>query len=138
MSDPDCIFCKIVAGAIPCTKIMESESALAFVDIGPVAEGHTLLIPKAHYETIEEMPAELAGEVMSLLPKLVGAVRAATGCQGVNVLQNNGVIAGQAVPHVHVHIIPRTVGGAFKFNWPAGEYPEGKIEALAEKIRAGL
>ncbi len=136
--DSECIFCKIVAGEVPCTKVLEDERALGFLDIGPVAEGHVLLIPKAHYLTADEMPAGPAGEVFRHIPALVRAVRAATGCHGVNVLQNNGEIAGQVVPHVHVHIIPRTPGGRFHFNWPAGTYPEGQMDALAERIRKNL
>ena len=133
--DPDCIFCKIVAGAIPSATVLETDAALAFLDIGPVAEGHTLLIPKGHYRTLDEMPAAEAGAVLASLPAVVAAVRSATGCEGVNVLQNNGAIAGQLVPHVHFHIIPRNPGGAFAFNWPAGAYPDGRLAELAETIR---
>lgn len=138
VSDPDCIFCKIVAGEIPCTKLLEDEHALAFMDIGPLAEGHTLLIPKEHYVTVDEMPADLVAAVFRHVPALVQAVQSATGCEGVNLLQNNGVIAGQLVPHVHTHIIPRDVGGTFQFNWPAGKYQEGRLDALAKKIRGLL
>ena len=73
-----------------------------------------------------------------LLPSLVSAVQTATGCQGVNVLQNNGTVAGQIVPHVHFHLIPRVEGDAFTFNWPAGTYDEGEMESLAIKIRSRL
>jgi len=137
-TDPDCIFCKIVAGDVPCTKLLEDDSALAFLDIGPLAVGHALLIPKAHYETVEQMPAELAGAVLKHLPALAAAVRKATGCEGLNVLQNNGRVAHQVVPHVHFHLIPRSSGDAFHFNWPAGKYEEGQIERLAESIRSHL
>lgn len=137
-SDPDCVFCKIVAGKIPCAKLLEDDEVLAFLDIGPVARGHALLIPRAHYRTLEEMPADAAGRVFRRLPDLVRAVRTATGCAGVNLLQNNGAAAGQVVPHVHVHVIPREEGGKFSFTWPAGRYEEGQIELLAETIRKRL
>ena len=136
--DPDCIFCKIVAGEIPATKVLEDDQVLAFMDIGPVAQGHVLLIPKHHYERIDEMPPARAGAVLSQLPAIVAAAGLATGAAGVNVLQNNGRIAGQLVPHVHFHIIPRLPGGAFRFNWPAGEYPEGRMDELAGLIRQNI
>lgn len=135
MSDPDCIFCKIVAGQIPAVKVLEDDAAIAFLDVAPVAEGHLLLIPKAHAATIDELSAEQAGAVLKHLPALVKAVQAAAGCEGVNVLQNNGRLAHQVVMHVHFHIIPRNSGDAFEFNWPAGKYRQGRIEQLADEIR---
>lgn len=138
MKDPDCIFCKIAAGEIPAMKVWEDEAALAFMDIGPLAEGHVLLVPKTHAETLDGMSAEQAAALLRHLPALVGAVKAATGCEGVNVLQNNGRVAHQVVPHVHFHIIPRNSGDEFHFNWPAGEYPPGRAEQLAESIRDNL
>jgi len=136
--DIDCIFCKIAAGEIPCCRILSDDASLAFMDIGPLAEGHVLLIPKDHCVTVDQMSAAQAAAVLGHIPALVRAVKAATGCQGVNVLQNNGRVAHQVVPHVHFHIIPRNPGDEFHFNWPAGTYPQGRMEALAEKIRAGL
>jgi len=138
MKDKDCIFCKIAAGEVPCSKILEDDSAIAFLDIGPLAKGHTLLIPKDHYVTVDEMPPELAGAVLKHLPTLVKAVKSATNCEGVNILQNNGRVAHQVIPHVHFHIIPRRAGDEFHFNWPAGSYSEGEIEQLAQKIRENL
>jgi len=134
----DCIFCRIISGEIPAMKVLEDESALAFLDIGPLAEGHVLLIPKAHYETADEMPPDAVGAMLRHLPGLIRAVRAATGCEGVNVLQNNGRVAHQVVPHVHFHIIPRKSGDAFHFNWPAGTYPQGRMEQLGRAIREQL
>ncbi len=137
-TDSDCIFCKIVAGEIPVYKVMEDDAAIGFMDIGPVAQGHALLIPREHYQTIGDMPQDVAGAVLRRLPQLVAAVEKATGCQGVNVLQNNGAIAGQLVPHVHFHVIPRNPDGEFNFNWPSGKYPEGKMEELGSKIKAAI
>jgi len=133
--DPNCIFCKIAGGEIPCTEILSDDMSLAFMDIGPLADGHVLLIPREHYETLDQMPAAAAGAILKHLPALVKAVMAATGCEGINVLQNNGPVAHQVVPHVHFHLIPRKAGDEFHFNWPAGTYPKGRIEQLAQAIR---
>jgi len=136
--DPDCIFCKIAAGEVPCAKVYEDDAALAFMDIGPLAEGHVLLIPREHYQTVGQMPADVAGACLQPLPGLVRAVQHATGCQGVNVLQNNGTVAHQVVPHVHFHIIPRNAGDEFHFNWPAGAYDAGRMDSLQARIREAL
>jgi len=138
MSATDCIFCKIIAGQIPATKVLEDAACLAFLDVSPLADGHVLLIPKAHAQTLDELSADQAGAMLRNLPILVKAVQTATGCEGVNVLQNNGRAAHQFVPHVHFHIIPRNSGDAFHFNWPAGKYPAGKAEELAAAIRKAL
>ncbi len=137
MSD-DCIFCKIAVGEIPAAKILEDDNCLAFLDIGPLAEGHLLLIPKTHAVTIDRMTPTAAAAMLGHLPALVKAVKKVTGCQGVNILQNNGQVAHQVVQHVHFHIIPRNPGDKFHFNWPAGNYPSGRIEELSRKIRENL
>ncbi len=137
-ADPSCIFCKIVAGEIPCAKVLETDDALAFLDVAPLAEGHVLLIPKRHIVRLDEMNASQAGLMLRHLPALGRAVRQATGCSGYNVLQNNGRAAGQAVMHVHFHIIPRDCDDPFQFNWPAGEYGEGQQEAMLAKIRSAM
>ena len=137
-SNGDCIFCKIVAGDLPAEKILEDDQALAFMDIGPVAEGHVLLIPKPHHEVAGEMPADLAAAVLRHVPALARAVQEAVGSAGLNILQNNGRIASQAVPHVHFHFIPRSEEGEFHFNWPAREYPDGRLAELADAIRAAM
>ena len=134
----DCIFCKIVAGEIPATKVFEDGACVAFLDIGPLADGHVLVIPKTHAAMLDEMTAADAGAMLRNLPALSKAVRAATGCDGINILQNNGAVAHQVVMHVHFHIIPRTADDAFCFNWPAGEYRPGRMEQLAQTIRENL
>lgn len=136
MADDDkCIFCSIAAGEIPAEIIFQDDAAMAFMDVGPLAEGHVLLIPKVHAATADELSADQAGALLRHIPALVAAVRSATGCEGVNVLQNNGPAAHQEVMHVHFHIIPRNSGDAFSFNWPAGKYQAGKMEQLAGEIR---
>jgi histidine triad (HIT) family protein len=138
MAENDCLFCKIVAGEIPAVKVLEDDVCLAFMDIGPLADGHVLLIPKTHAVTLDELPADQAGAMLRHLPALVKAVQTVTACQGVNVLQNNGPAAHQQVMHVHFHVIPRNEGDAFGFNWPGGSYPPGRMEELADAVRKEL
>jgi histidine triad (HIT) family protein len=134
----DCIFCRIVRGDIPSSKVYEDETCVAFLDIGPLAWGHTLVIPKVHYEHLGEMPADEVAKLASALPKLVTAVLAATGAKGLNVLQNNGLVAGQVVAHLHVHLIPRVEGDGLGYRWPAKKYPEGEMEKMHRKVLAAL
>lgn len=134
----DCIFCKIVAGKIPSTKVHEDEVCLAFMDIGPLADGHTLIIPKKHYAFLMEMPADEAAHIGGLLPKLAAAVKSAMDVPGLNVLQNNGRVAGQAVDHVHFHLIPRVPDDRLGYRWPAGEADLDELRSQAEAIRARL
>lgn len=138
MSGDDCIFCKMVAGEVPVTKIYEDEVVLSFLDIGPLSDGHTLVIPKQHFERLHECPAELLGRIGSCLGKIAKAVSAAMNPDGYNVLCNNGRAAGQLVGHLHFHIIPRNAGDGVFDRWPAYKYKEGKIEAIAAEIRENL
>lgn len=134
----DCIFCKIVAGQIPSVKIYEDVDVLAFLDIGPLSDGHTLVIPKKHYAKIHECPAELLAKVGAVLPKVSGAVFGAMAADGYNVLCNNGRASGQLVEHIHFHIIPRIAGDGIFTQWPAKKYAAGKVEDVAERIKAEL
>lgn len=133
-ADPSCIFCKIIAGQIPCWKLYEDAEVLAFLDIGPLSEGHCLVIPKAHHVTIDTMPQELSAACGWLLPKLSAAMKAATGAVGWNVLQNNGPVAGQVVQHVHFHIIPRRDSDGLGYRWPAGKLDESAAKRLQAEI----
>eukprot|EP00752_Nemacystus_decipiens_P010732 g9555.t1 len=146
-TDPDCIFCKIVAGDIPCHKLYEDDLVLAFLDIGPLSKGHALVIPKGHYETIDQVPPEVAAAMGRIVPALSKAIMQATGATSWNLLQNNGSAAGQVVPHVHLHIIPRLAGDAretptqgygLPFGWPAGEVDHVEAGKLMKKIIMGL
>jgi histidine triad (HIT) family protein len=135
---PDCIFCKIVAGEIPCTRVFEDDACLAFMDIGPISPGHTLLIPKKHYEMITEMPADEAAHLGGLLPAIARAVKFAVDAPALNVLQNNGRASGQAVAHLHIHFIPRWPDDGLGFRWPAKPADFEVLKKQAEAIRAGL
>ncbi len=134
MSADDCIFCKIGKGQIPCRKIYEDEVLLAFLDTGPVSDGHTLVIPKAHFEKLHDCPDEVLAELSSCVARIAEAVVSAMGAEACNVLCNNGPAAGQLVEHVHFHIIPRNSGDGVFDRWPAYEYKEGRADAIAEKI----
>lgn len=138
MSASSCIFCKIAAGDIPCLRVMESSDALAYLDISPLAAGHTLLIPKKHFEGILDVPVDLAGSLARQVPKLAAAIMRATGATGLNVLQNTGQSSGQSVFHFHIHLIPRREGDGLGFRWNAGTYAEREGEAVLSKIRAEL
>lgn len=138
MSTDDCLFCKIVAGQISVTKIYEDDVVLSFLDIGPISDGHTLLIPKKHFEKLHECPAELLGQVFSRIGKIAGAVAAAMSSDGYNLLCNNGRAAGQLIEHLHFHIVPRNAGDGLFRNWPSFEYEEGKIVEIAGAIRGNL
>ena len=138
MSVNDCVFCKMVAGQIPVTKIYEDDIVLSFLDIGPISDGHTLVIPKQHFEKLHECPAELLGQVASRLGKIARAVAGAMNSEGYNVLCNNGRSAGQLVEHLHFHIIPRNTGDGVFNRWPAYKYQQGKIEEIAAKICENL
>jgi len=136
--DANCIFCKIVAGQIPCHKLYENENVLAFLDIGPLSRGHSLIIPKEHYTTIDQMPADLVSACATVLPKLSKAIITATGVAGWNVLQNNGAIAGQEVNHVHFHIIPRANGDGLGYRWTPGTLDGDTAKPLIKAITTEL
>jgi histidine triad (HIT) family protein len=137
-SDPNCIFCKIVAGQIPCHKLHEDADVLAFLDVSPLSEGHCLIIPKAHHVTLETMPDDLAASCGRVMPALARAVLAATGASAYNVLQNNGKAAHQAVGHVHFHIIPKVGGAGLGIGWPSGKLDQDAARLLVQKITANL
>jgi len=142
--DPDCIFCKIVTGEIPSHKVYEDEYVYAFLDIGPIARGHTLVIPKHHCESIYDLPEADAAAVGKALVKVAKAVRQTVGCSDLNILQNNGSAAGQAVFHVHFHLIPRLEGDSrgggegLSFDWQPGSLDGETGKALAQQMREAI
>ena len=138
MSRDNCIFCKIIAGDIPCHKIFENGEVLAFLDVNPLSDGHTLVIPKSHFPKVDQCPSKTLSSIAARLDKIAAAVVAATGCDGYNILCNNGKAAGQLVEHVHFHVIPRKSGDGIFTQWPAKDYTQGQAEAMAEKIRKNL
>jgi histidine triad (HIT) family protein len=135
----DCIFCQIVAGDIPGRIVHETETTLAFLDANPLARGHTLVVPKAHHETIGDMDADLAADVFAALHELTPRIEAAVDADGSNVAFNNGSAAGQEVPHVHGHVIPRFEGdGGAPIHAVAGSRPDlsdDELDDVAAAIR---
>jgi histidine triad (HIT) family protein len=130
----DCLFCKIVEGSIPSWKVYETDKILAFLDITPVNEGHTLVIPKAHYENLFEIPDEILSEIALELKHLGEAVQKATNAGGINIAMNNREAAGQIIPHAHFHIIPRYITDGQKL-MHGRKYAEGRIDIVTENIK---
>ncbi|MBL0920892.1 MAG: HIT family protein [Phycisphaerales bacterium] len=133
------IFSKIVRGEIPCHKVYEDAHVLAFLDIGPLSSGHTLVIPKEEAATLDKLSDEASAAIGRVLPRLCRAVLKATGAAAYNVLQNNGAEAHQAVFHVHFHIIPKFADGSgLGIGWKPGKLDGEAGKALAQRIAASL
>jgi histidine triad (HIT) family protein len=133
----DCMFCKIARGEIPCSKIYEDQNILAFLDIMPVNKGHALVIPKAHFEDIFQIPDDLLAEITSIVKKVSIAVKHGVEADGINLLMNNQKAAGQVVPHAHFHIIPRHKGDGLQ-HWEQREYEEDEIGLYKDMINKHL
>jgi histidine triad (HIT) family protein len=131
---PDSIFVKIIQGEIPCHRVFENDQLLAFLDVNPLSEGHTLVIPKRPVERLEDLPPEEAAEIARHLGAIARRVLAATGATDYNVLQNNGKLAGQVVPHVHFHIIPRSVDDGLGYRWNPKPAAPDELAELARRI----
>jgi histidine triad (HIT) family protein len=134
----DCIFCKIIRGEIPCAKIYEDDKVLSFLDIGPINPGHALVVPKNHYATLLDAPAEDLKACIEVAKKVGQAVFKGTEASGLNLLQNNYRPAGQLVDHIHFHLIPRRGDDGFITSWPAKSYGKGEMERILEKIKEKL
>lgn len=137
-TDGSCIFCKIVAGQIPCFKLFEDEATIAFMDINPVNPGHALAVAKGHWPTVDVIPAEVLGAVARAAQKVAKAVMTELKPVGVNLLQANGEGAGQSVPHLHIHIIPRRKGDGVALNWDYKSGDKAEIEAIYKRLKAVL
>lgn len=135
----DTVFQKIIDGEIPCHRVYEDEQVLAFLDLNPVARGHTLVIPKEPAETLDRLSDESAAAIGRVLPRICRAVCDATGVRDYNVLQNNGSTAHQAVKHVHFHVIPKPEGEkGLGIGWPAGSLDDDEGARLASELRRAL
>jgi histidine triad (HIT) family protein len=133
-ADPACIFCKIIAGQIPCLKVYEDDTVLAFLDIGPLVKSHTLVIPKNHVATIMDSSPEQIAAITGRLPKIARAVLAVTGAPACHILVNNGAEAQQSVHHLHFHILPRAKGDSFHIPWNAGSLDKVAAARMAAEI----
>lgn len=129
----DCIFCKIVAGKIPCNKIGESTNFLAFLDIHPISEGHTLIVPKKHSTNMLDLPEYFGEELLEFSQRIAQQVVRAVHAEGFNLGVNNGSAAGQVVFHTHIHIIPRRAGDGLS-TWPSMDVTNEMLARTREKI----
>ena len=135
--EPDTIFSRILRGEIPCHRLYEDDHVLAFLDVGPLSQGHLLVIPKEARAFLHQLSDDSAAAIGRALPRIARALMKATGATAYNVLQNNGKEAHQEVMHVHFHIIPKHEDeSGLKFEWSPGTLSEG--ENLAERIRAHI
>lgn len=137
---PECIFCRIVRREVPARVVYEDEEAVAFLDAFPLAKGHTLVVPRAHVERVAELGDGQARAVFAAVHKLAARVEQAVGAQGATIAVNDGRAAGQEVPHVHVHVVPRFAGDKagpiHAMAWERPQVPAEELERLAKSIRA--
>ncbi len=134
ISQDNCIFCKIIAGEIPSHTIYEDEQFKVILDVGPATRGHALIIPKNHYANLYELPEEMAADAMKLAKKLMIKMTEKLHCDGFNVIQNNGEVAGQTVFHFHMHLIPRYKEDGEILKYIAGEPGSEELEQIRKAI----
>ncbi len=135
----DCVFCKIIKGTIPSTRLYEDADVLAFMDTGPVVKGHVLVIPKAHHDPMMDTPPEILHKLISVVQRIAKAQMKELQADGISVSQANGKAAGQKVPHIHFHVIPRFTSDGFHGNWIPREYKSPQeLQEIAQQIRAAL
>lgn len=134
----NCVFCKILNNEIPSHRVYEDAHTLAFLDIFPFAKGHTLVIPRVHVATLADLPQDELARLIAGVQRVGSLVMRGMGCDGFNVMQNNGAAAGQTIPHVHFHIIPRYDGVPIAWKPHKDLYATGEAEAVAAKIRGAL
>ena len=136
MRNENCIFCKIAAGEIPSATIYEDDDFRVILDIEPASKGHALIIPKEHYASLYELPEELAAKVMGVAKKVITKMTDLLGCDGYNVLQNNGEMAGQTVFHYHMHLIPRYQDDSVTITWEPGVLEDEVKQSLTTHMHA--
>lgn len=130
-----CVFCRIVRKEAPASILFEDDRVLVFLDIRPLNEGHTLVIPKEHYETVYNMPKDLVCHIYKLVQRMAVAVKAATEADGITIIQQNGHAAGQEILHLHVHVVPRYEGQKLPHFHDIPNAKREELERAAEKIR---
>jgi histidine triad (HIT) family protein len=137
MSDPDCVFCRIVAGELPATVLDEDERTLAFMDIAPATRGHALVIPRAHTPDLLSVDGEDLAAVLASARRLAGTMQERLHADGVNLLNSCGAAAWQTVFHFHVHVIPRYRDDPLRLPWVPGPGDPAEIAAAAEELKGG-
>ena len=138
MKKEDCIFCKIANGEIPSTTIYENSEFRVIFDISPATKGHTLIIPKQHFDGIFDMDMETGSKLFGLATAVARSLKQELSCDGMNIVQNNGLVAGQTVFHFHLHLIPRYEGDSVKIGWEPGEADAEELKLLAKAVRKNL
>ena len=134
MRDDNCIFCKILNGDIPSRKVFEDDDFCVIMDVDPATKGHCLILPKEHYAKLLAMPDELAARVLPLAKKVAAHLQETLGCDGINLVQNNGETAGQTVFHFHMHLIPRYKEDGQKIGWNPGSPSQEELEEIKNQI----
>lgn len=135
MRDENCIFCKIANGEIPSATLYEDDDFRIILDLGPASRGHALLLPKEHYENLYMLPDELAAKALPVAKKMITKLTEVLGCDGYNVVQNNGETAGQTVFHFHMHLIPRYKEDQVGLGWKMGELTDEERDDILAKLR---
>ncbi len=131
---PDCLFCRIIRKEVPAEIVYEDEATLAFLDIHPTNPGHTLVVPKQHSDGLPDADPTVLGHVIQAVQRVANALMPALGIEGFNIIQNNGSVAGQVIPHLHFHIIPRQAGDGLE-HWHGKVYEEGEMKEMGERVR---
>lgn len=134
MREDNCIFCKIANGEIPSKTLYEDDKFRVILDLGPATKGHALILPKDHYKNLLDLPEESAGDVMSLAKRMVMQMKEKLGCEGFNLVQNNGDLAGQTVFHFHLHLIPRYRADGQTIGWKPQEVSDEELEEIKNQI----
>lgn len=134
MRDANCIFCKIANGEVSSKTLYEDDKFRVILDLGPATKGHALILPKEHYQNLYELPEELAGEAMKVAKKEMVKMTERLGCEGFNLIQNNGDMAGQTVFHFHMHMIPRYQADGQKIGWKPMEVSQEELEEVKNQI----
>jgi len=134
MKKEDCIFCKIANGVIPSKTIYEDADFRVILDLGPATKGHALILPKEHADNLLELPDEVARNVLPVAKIVAAKMKDKLHCEGLNLVQNNGELAGQTVKHFHMHVIPRYQGDGQVIGWKPGEPAQEELEAIAKAI----
>ena len=135
MRDENCIFCKIANGEIPSTTVYEDDDFRVILDLSPASKGHALILPKEHYANLYELPDEAASKVLIVAKNVVAKMTKELGCDGYNLVQNNGEVAGQTVFHFHMHLIPRYKEDQVGLGWKMGELTDADREDILAKLK---
>ena len=135
MKKDDCIFCKLSNGDIPTNALYEDDVVKVIFDLNPASKGHVLILPKNHFDDIYSMDDATAAHVFQVAVKVAKAMKETLGCEGLNIVQNNGEIAGQTVFHFHMHLIPRSKGDEVGLGWKMGELTDEDKEDILSKVK---